>query len=112
MERLFPQGRLNFNEEELAEKMELINQKPTVTILTMGRPPVVPEIDAASKAMIVEFEIEDEIICEMIFGEFNPTGKMPMELPSSAEAVEKQFEDMPYDSENPLYPYGHGLSYE
>jgi len=112
LERIFPQGRLNFNEEELVEKMDLINQKPTVTILTLGRPPVVPEIDAASKAMIAEFEIEDEIICEMIFGEFNPTGKLPMEIPSSAEAVEKQFEDVPYDSENPLYPYGHGLSYK
>lgn len=111
LERLFPQGPLNFEEEELAEKMELINKKPTITVLTLGRPPVVPEIDAASKAMIAEFEVEDDIICEMIFGEFNPTGKMPIELPSSAEAVEKQFEDVPYDSENPLYPYGHGLSY-
>ncbi len=61
--------------------------------------------------MIAEFEIEDDIICEMIFGEFSPTGKLPIEIPSSAEAVEKQFEDVPYDSENPLYPFGHGLSY-
>ena len=112
LERIFPQGRLNFNEEELADKMELINKKPTVTILTLGRPPVVPEIDAASKAMIAEFEIEDDIICEMLFGQFNPTGKLPIEIPSSAEAVEKQYEDVPYDSENPLYPYGHGLSYK
>lgn len=111
LERIFPQGRLDFPEEELAEKLELINKKPTVTILTMGRPPVVPEIDALSKAMIAEFEIEDDIICEMIFGEFNPTGKLPMEIPSSPEAVEKQMEDMPYDSENPLYPFGHGLTY-
>jgi beta-glucosidase len=27
------------------------------------------------------------------------------------EAVEKQLEDVPYDSENPLFPYGYGLSY-
>lgn len=91
--------------------LALINQKPTVSILTMNRPPVVPEIDAASQAMIAEFEVEDEIICEMIFGKFNPTGKLPIELPSSAAAVEAQMEDVPYDSENPLYEYGHGLSY-
>lgn len=111
LEKLFPQGRLDFPEEELAEKLELINKKPTVTILTLGRPPVVPEIDAASKAMIAEFEVEDDIICEMIFGEFNPTGKLPIEIPSSPEAVQKQMEDVPYDSENPLYTFGHGLSY-
>jgi beta-glucosidase len=28
------------------------------------------------------------------------------------EAVRSQKEDVPYDSENPLYPYGFGLSYE
>jgi beta-glucosidase len=27
------------------------------------------------------------------------------------EAVEKQKEDLPYDSDNPLYPFGYGLSY-
>jgi len=26
------------------------------------------------------------------------------------EAVERQAEDLAYDSENPLYPFGHGLS--
>jgi len=27
------------------------------------------------------------------------------------EAVERQRADVPYDSENPLYPFGHGLTY-
>ena len=39
------------------------------------------------------------------------TFKLPFELPSSQRAVENQMEDVPYDSKNPLYPYGHGLSY-
>ena len=111
LENIFPQGRLDFPEDELTEILNLINKKPTVTVLTIDRPPVVPEIDKASKAMIAEFEIEDDIICEMIFGEFNPSGKLPIEIPSSMQAVENQFEDMPYDSENPLYPFGHGLSF-
>jgi len=111
LERIFPQGRLDFPEEELSDIMDLINKKPTVTILSVSRPPVVPEIDAASKAMIADFEIEDEIVCEMIFGAFSPSGRLPIELPSSMQAVEQQYEDVPYDSENPLYPYGHGLTY-
>lgn len=111
LENIFPQGRLDFPEDELTEILNLINKKPTVTVLTIDRPPVVPEIDKASKAMIAEFEIEDDIICEMIFGEFNPSGKLPIEIPSSMQAVENQFEDMPYDSENPLYPFGYGLSF-
>jgi beta-glucosidase len=111
LEKLFPQGRLDFPTDELTEKLALINSKPTITILTISRPPVVPEIDTASKAVVAEFEIEDDIICEMIFGEFDPTGRLPIEIPSSMKAVEKQFEDVPYDSEDPLYPFGHGLSF-
>ncbi len=111
LENIFPQGRLDFPQDELTEILKLINKKPTVTVLTIDRPPVVPEIDNASKAMIAEFEIEDDIIFEMIFGEFNPSGKLPIEIPSSMQAVENQYEDVPYDSENPLYPFGHGLSY-
>jgi beta-glucosidase len=47
----------------------------------------------------------------VIFGKFTPQGKLPFEIPSSVEAVLKQKEDIPYDSENPLYKFGHGLSY-
>jgi beta-glucosidase len=28
------------------------------------------------------------------------------------KAVETQFEDVPFDSENPVFPFGHGLSYD
>jgi len=36
---------------------------------------------------------------------------LPLEIPSSVEAVTNQKEDMPYDSKDPLYPFGHGLTY-
>lgn len=111
LERLIPQGRLDFPQDEKEEILERTRSKPTITVLTIQRPPVIPEINAASKAVIADFECEEDIILELIFGKFNPSGKLPIEIPSSAEAVEKQLEDVPYDSENPLYPYGHGLSY-
>ena len=49
---------------------------------------------------------------ELIFEEVAPTGKLPFEIPSSTKAVEEQLEDVPFDSKNPLFPFGHGLSYE
>ena len=48
---------------------------------------------------------------DVIFGRFAPTGKLPFELPSSMEAVRRQKEDVPYNSEDPLFAFGHGLSY-
>ncbi|MEL6926957.1 MAG: glycoside hydrolase family 3 C-terminal domain-containing protein, partial [Bacteroidota bacterium] len=111
LERFFHQGSLAFSESEKTRLLELINTKPTVTVVTMDRPPVMPEIDAASKAVIADFECSESVIMELIFGQFSPSGKLPFELPSSMEAVRRQQEDVPYDSDNPLYKFGHGLSY-
>jgi beta-glucosidase len=109
--RLIPQGRLDFPEDEKSEILERTSAKPTITVLTITRPTIAPEINAASKAVIADFESQDEIILEMIFGKFNPSGKLPIEIPSTVEAAANQMEDVPYDSKNPMYPFGHGLSY-
>lgn len=112
LQRIFHEGRLDFPMEEKKEMLDLINTKPTISIFTMHRPAVIPEINQASKALIVDFDCQDEILAELIFGKFNPTGKLPVEMPSSIKAVEEQFEDVPHDSKAPLYPFGAGLGYE
>jgi beta-glucosidase len=112
IERFFQQGRLFFNEEELAEILGLIEQKPTVVVAHLARPSILTEINEKATALLAEFGTSDEIMTEVLFGKKAPQGKLPFELPSSQEAVENQLEDVPYDSENPLYEFGHGLSYE
>jgi beta-glucosidase len=47
----------------------------------------------------------------VVFGRVAPEGTLPFELPSSMEAVRQQKSDVPYDSENPLFPFGYGLRY-
>ena len=111
LERFFRQGRLDIPDDEKRELLELINKKPTITVLNLQRPAVIPDINANSKALIADFDSEDDAILGLIFGEFSPSGKLPFELPSSAQAVIDQKEDLPYDSKNPLYPFGFGLTY-
>jgi beta-glucosidase len=50
-------------------------------------------------------------VLDVIFGRFAPVGKLPFELPSSMEAVRQQHPDLPYDSAQPLFSFGAGLSY-
>lgn len=111
MQKIFHQGHLDFDADKKAEILKLIQTKPSITVMNLERPAVFPEINAASKAVIGDFSSQDNIILDLIFGKFKPTGKLPFELPSSMVAVEKQKEDVPYDSENPLYHFGFGLSY-
>jgi len=61
--------------------------------------------------LIANFGSSDDALLDVIFGDFNPGGKLPFELPSSMEAVRNQKEDVPFDSENPLFRFGFGLSY-
>ena len=69
------------------------------------------EIAEKSAGLLAEFGASDAAVLDVLFGRFKPTGKLPFELPSSMEAVRNQKEDLPYDSANPLFPFGHGLSY-
>ncbi|NQU51869.1 MAG: glycoside hydrolase family 3 C-terminal domain-containing protein [Bacteroidetes bacterium] len=112
LERFFHQGRLYFNEEELAGILPLLNKKPSIVITNLERPAILTEMDEVASAMIGEFGTSEDILSEILFGKVNPSGKLPFELPSSWEAVQNQFEDVPYDSQDPLYQFGHGLTYE
>ena len=109
---LFPMGRLYYTEEELAPVMEIIRQKPTVISTYLSRPAVIPELADSASAILANFGSSDEAIFDILFGEFNPTGKLPFEMPSSWEAVLNQKEDVPFDSKDPLFPFGYGLSYK
>ena len=111
LERFFHQGRLYYTPEELEDILEVIRAKPSVVIANLERPAILTEINAASTSLLAEFGTSDEVLAKVLFGDERPEGKMPFELPSSWEAVEAQLEDVPYDSEDPLYEFGHGLSY-
>ncbi len=110
--RLFGSGDLDFKDKEKSEILDLLNSVPTIVDINLNRPAVIPEISAACKGLIADFGSNDKALLDIIFGDFNPQGKLPFELPSSMEAVRKQKEDMPYDSENPLYKFGFGLNFQ
>jgi len=111
LESFFHQGRLYYSDEEKQKILDLIKIKPSIVVINLERPAILTEINETTSALLAEFGTSDEVLAKLIFGEISPSGKMPFELPSTWEAVLDQFEDVPYDSKDPLYPFGHGLSY-
>ena len=107
----FHHGDLDFKGEAKAEILEILQKVPGIVSIYLDRPAVIPEINAETRALLGEYGADDEAVLNVIFGKAKPQGKLPFELPSSMEAVYKQKADLPYDSENPLYPFGFGLSY-
>ena len=67
---------------------------------------------AGASAVIADYGASDRAVAEVLFGIAAPEGSLPFELPSSMEAVRKQYADVPGDSENPLFETGFGLRYE
>jgi beta-glucosidase len=111
LENFFHQGRLYYSDKEKKEILDLISQKPSIVIANLERPAILTEIAETSAALFAEFGTSDEVLVKVLFGEAKPEGKLPFELPSSWEAVKNQKEDVPYDSKDPLYAFGHGLRY-
>lgn len=111
LERFFHTGDLDFKGKEKERLLKILKTVPTIVDIYLERPAVIPEIAEKSTALLANFGAEDDVALDVIFGKHVPNGKLPFELPSSMKAVRAQREDMPSDSENPLYEFGFGLTY-
>ena len=80
-------------------------------MVDLNRPAILTELNQLSDGLIGTFGVYDSVLFDVIFGQFSPQGKLPFEIPSSMTAVMAQQEDMPDDSEKPVFEFGHGLSY-
>lgn len=98
--------------EILERARAVMGRKPTIVAIELDRPYVIPELASESAALLATFGVTDAALLDVVSGRFTPVGKLPFELPSSMEAVERQAEDVPFDSPSPLFRYGAGLSYQ
>ncbi len=109
--RSFHHGDLDFKDEAKAEILALLRTVPTIVVIYLDRPAVIPDIGAEARALLGDYGASDEAVLNILFGKAQPEGALPFELPASMEAVRNQKADVPYDSEDPLYPFGFGLRY-
>ncbi len=106
--------------------------KPLVIVLMNGRPLTLVDEDRMADAMLETWFSGTEggnAIADVLFGDYNPSGKLPMSFPRSVGQIPIYYNHLPtgrpynfakpnkytshyYDAENgPLYPFGYGLSY-
>jgi len=109
--KMFHHGDLDFKGKEKDSILQILGKTPAIVDIYLDRPAVIPEINAKARALLADFGASDAAVLDVIFGKSKPGGHLPFELPSSMQAVRNQKEDLPYDSKNPLYKFGAGLSY-
>ena len=101
--------------------VEIQKTVPTITVINFSSPWLIQEIEPNAAAVIGTFGVKTEALMDVIRGKFNPTGKLPLTIPASPEAVANEKGDVPGFDEAPSYVYraksgdkygyGFGLSY-
>jgi beta-glucosidase len=107
-------------QEELVRAM-VSTGKPVIVFLFNGRP---ISINALRRDVAVIFECwylgqeTGHAVAEVLFGDFNPGGKLPITIPRSAGHLPAFYNYKPtarrgylFDDVTPLFPFGYGLSY-
>ncbi|MGZ5052395.1 MAG: glycoside hydrolase family 3 N-terminal domain-containing protein [Methylobacter sp.] len=92
--------------------------KPVVLLTLGGRPRIITSIAEKASGVILGFlpGMEGgEAIADILFGDYNPNGKLPITYPRNTNGITpydyKPIEAFEQNAYNPLYPFGHGLSY-
>ncbi|MFF1763649.1 glycoside hydrolase family 3 protein [Streptomyces sp. NPDC058249] len=109
-ESFFHSGSLAFPEDELKEILRLLDSTPTVVCVHLERPTVLPEIAAKAAALVADYGASDAALLDVAFGRARAEGRLPFELPRSMAAVAASRPDVPDDTEDPVFAYGHGVA--
>lgn len=110
-ESTFHQGSLEFSPAEKVRQAAVYAAVPTVVDMQLDRPAAVPEIAERAAALLANFGASEDAFLDVVFGVGAPEGMLPYDLPRSDDAVEAQLEDVPFDTEDPVFKFRHGLRY-
>ncbi|MGY5354943.1 glycoside hydrolase family 3 N-terminal domain-containing protein [Wenyingzhuangia sp. IMCC45467] len=112
---------LSGNQLKLAKAIKATG-KPVVVVYVSGSPIAEPWLENNVKAVVNSWEpgaFGGQAIAEILLGEVNPSGKLPLTIPRSVGQLQMVYNHKPtayihkYNTEKkvPLHPFGYGLSY-
>jgi beta-glucosidase len=107
-------------QNELAQAMFAL-RKPVVVVLINGQPLSTPEVAATANALLEAWYPGQEggtALADILFGDVNPGGKLPVTIARSVGQLPMFYNQKPsahrgyhFESAEPLFPFGYGLSY-
>ncbi len=102
-------------------KAMLETGKPVVVLLFNGRPLSINYVNKNVSAVLECWYLGQETggaVANVLFGDFNPSGKLPISLPRSVGHIPVYYNHKPndrrgylFDDVSPLFAFGFGLSY-
>jgi beta-glucosidase len=91
--------------------------RPVIVVLRLHNPPVPGEFEPAADTILVDLGVQQRAVWDVLLGEHEPSGLLPVALPASMAAVEAHCEDVPFDyachvdAAGNAYDVGFGLDF-
>ncbi len=102
----------------VTDTYEKMKGKPIIVSVNISNPMVFAEFEKDASAILVNFGVQDQAILNLLTGNSEPSGLLPLQMPVNMQAVEKQQEDVPHDmkcyadADGQVYNFGFGLNWK
>lgn len=107
-------GSLEYSAAERARQAAIYDAVPggkVIVDINFDRPAAVPEVAERAAALLASYGSSADAFLDVVFGVAEPAGRLPWDLPRSDAAVRDSLEDVPFDTRDPVFKFGHGLRY-
>lgn len=111
-EAFFHAGSLEYPDAEKQRQAKIYKSTKAIVDVYLDRPAVIPEIAESASALLCSYGSSADAFLDIVLGAAKPEGKLPFDLPRSMEAIAQSQEDAPFSTKDPVYKFGHGLSYK
>jgi beta-glucosidase len=109
LEAYFHQGSLEFPPGRVARLARIAAVTPLILDVTLDRPAILTPLVEHCTALVASYGTSGAALVDALTGAIAPRGRLPFEIPRSMQAVRDSREDVPHDTQDPLYPVGTGL---
>ena len=103
--------------EVVLETRKAMGNKPVILAVQALRPLCFHEIEPSADAVLIGFEVMNHAFMEIITGNAEPQGLLPIQMPKDMRTVEENKEDLPFDlkcykdGDGNVYDYAYGLNW-
>ncbi|MCW4457277.1 glycoside hydrolase family 3 protein [Microbacterium sp. MPKO10] len=109
-ENFFHAGSLEFDSTVLDHVAAVAASVPTVVDVFLDRPAILEPIVESTDAVVANFGANPRALLDVLVGDATARGRLPFDVPRSMDAVRASRPDVPFDTEDPLFRFGHGLT--
>lgn len=106
-ENFFHAGSLAFPAETIAHVREVATAVPTVVDVFLDRPAILTPFAEAGVALTANWGASPAALLDVLSGAARAEGALPFDVPRSMAAVEASRPDVPFDTADPLFRFGH-----